>query len=471
MTSPNPTLDGVTDHGLADDMPDGNHAADHLWMHFTRMSTYADKPVPIIERGEGAYIWDTNGKKYLDALSGLFVVQAGHGREELAQAAAQQARKLAFFPIWSYAHPAAIELADRLAAESPGDLNKIFFSTGGAEAVETAWKVAKQFFKLTGKPNKHKVISRAIAYHGTTQGALSITGVPPFKAPFEPLVPGSFRAPNTNFYRAPEPYAHDEKQFGLWAANRIEEAILNEGPDTVAAVFVEPVQNAGGCFPPPPGYFERLREICDTHDVLLVSDEVICAYGRLGTMFGAQKFGYQPDIITSAKGLTSGYSPLGATLISDRVFEPFQHGNTVFPHGYTFGGHPVSCAVALANLDLFEREDLLGNVLRNENALRQTLEKLLDLPIVGDVRGDGYFYGIELVKDKSTKETFNAADSERILRGYISGALYENGLYCRTDDRGDTVVQVAPILTSDQAIFDEMEQKLRHVLSEAWSLV
>jgi adenosylmethionine-8-amino-7-oxononanoate aminotransferase len=471
MTSPNPTLDGVTDHGLADDGPGGDHAADHLWMHFTRMSAYADKPVPTIERGEGAYIWDTNGKKYLDALSGLFVVQAGHGREELAQAAAQQARKLAFFPIWSYAHPKAIELADRLAAESPGDLNKIFFSTGGAEAVETAWKVAKQFFKLTGKPNKHKVISRAIAYHGTTQGALSITGVPPFKAPFEPLVPGTFRAPNTNFYRAPAPYAHDEKQFGLWAANRVEEAILDEGADTVAAVFVEPVQNAGGCFPPPPGYFERLREICDTHDVLLVSDEVICAYGRLGTMFGAQKFGYQPDIITSAKGLTSGYSPLGATLISDRVFEPFSHGNTVFPHGYTFGGHPVSCAVALANLDLFEREDLLGNVLRNENAFRQTLEKLLDLPIVGDVRGDGYFYGIELVKDKNTKETFDAAESERILRGYVSGALYENGLYCRADDRGDPVVQVAPMLTSDQKIFDEIEQKLRHVLSEAWSLV
>jgi adenosylmethionine-8-amino-7-oxononanoate aminotransferase len=471
MTSPNPILDGVTDHGLAQDMPGGSHAADHLWMHFTRMSAYTDKPVPTIERGEGAYIWDTNGKKYLDALSGLFVVQAGHGREELAQAAAEQARKLAFFPIWSYAHPAAIELADRLAAESPGDLNKVFFSTGGAEAVETAWKVAKQFFKLTGKPNKHKVISRAIAYHGTTQGALSITGVPPFKAPFEPLVPGTFRAPNTNFYRAPEPYAHDEKQFGLWAANRVEEAILNEGADTVAAVFVEPVQNAGGCFAPPPGYFERLREICDTHDVLLVSDEVICAYGRLGTMFGAQKFGYQPDIITSAKGLTSGYSPLGATLVSDRVFEPFNHGNTVFPHGYTFGGHPVSCAVALANLDLFEREDLLGNVLRNENALRQTLEKLLDLPIVGDVRGDGYFYGIELVKDKNTKETFDAADSERILRGYISGALYENGLYCRADDRGDPVVQVAPMLISDQSTFDEMEQKLRHVLSEAWSLV
>ena len=474
MTSPNPTLDGVTDHYRGDEpVHEGRsrNAAEHLWMHFTRMSGYASKPVPTIERGEGAYIWDSNGKRYLDALSGLFVVQAGHGREELAEAMAAQARKLAFFPIWSYAHPAAVELADRLAAEAPGDLNKVFFSSGGGESVETAWKVAKQYFKLIGKPGKYKVISRAIAYHGTTQGALSITGVPPFKAPFEPLVPGSHRVPNTNFYRAPELVGHDEKEFGRWAADRIEEAILAEGPDSVAAVFVEPVQNAGGCFPPPPGYFERVRQICDAYDVLLVSDEVICAYGRLGTMFGAQKYGYQPDIITSAKGLTSGYSPLGAAIISDRIFEPFGKGNTVFPHGYTFGGHPVSCAVALANLDLFEREDLLGNVLRNENAFRATLEKLLDLPIVGDVRGDGYFYGIELVKDKTTKETFDAADSERILRGYVSGALYEAGLYCRADDRGDPVVQVAPMLTSGQEVFDEIEQKLRHVLSEAWTLV
>jgi len=445
--------------------------ADHLWMHFTRMSSYATNPVPTIERGEGAYIWDTNGKKYLDALSGLFVVQVGHGREELAQAAAEQARKLAFFPIWSYAHPKAIELAERLAHEAPGDLNKVFFSTGGAESVETAWKVAKQYFKLIGKPSKTKVISRAIAYHGTTHGALSITGVPGFKHPFEPLIPGSYRVPNTNFYRAPEAYADDEKRFGLWAANRVEEAILFEGPDSEAAVFVEPVQNAGGCLPAPPGYFERVREICDTYDVLLVSDEVICAYGRLGTMFGSAKYGYQPDIITSAKGLTSGYSPLGAAIISDRVFEPFGKGSTVFQHGYTFGGHPVSCAVGLANLDIFEREDLLGNVLRNENAFRQTLEKLYDLPIVGNIRGDGYFYGIELVKDKNTKATFDAAESERILRGYVSGALFENGLYCRADDRGDPVVQVAPPLICGQAEFDEMEQVLRYVLSEAWRRV
>ncbi len=446
-------------------------AADHLWMHFTRMSSYADQPVPTIERGEGAYIWDTNGRKYLDALSGLFVVQVGHGRAEMAEVMAAQARKLAFFPVWSYAHPTAVELADRLAAEAPGDLNKVFFSTGGGESVETAFKVAKQYFKLIGKPYKTKVISRAIAYHGTTQGALSITSVPGFKHAFEPLLPGTFRVPNTNFYRAPHEYAHDEKQFGLWAANRVEETILAEGPESVAAVFVEPVQNAGGCFPPPPGYFERLREICDAYDVLLVSDEVICAYGRLGTMFGAQKYDYVPDIITSAKGLTSGYSPLGAAIISDKIFEPFNHGTVAFPHGYTFGGHPVSCAVALKNLEIFEREDLLGHVLRNENAFRKTLEKLLDLPIVGDVRGDGYFYGIELVKDKVTKEQFDDAESERILRGYVSGALYENGLYCRSDDRGDPVVQVAPPLICGQAEFDEMEQKLRYVLSEAGKLL
>ncbi|MFN8196988.1 MAG: aspartate aminotransferase family protein [Nakamurella multipartita] len=445
--------------------------ADHLWMHFTRMSSYAGQPVPTIERGEGCHIWDTDGKRYLDALSGLFVVQAGHGREELAQAAAAQARKLAFFPVWSYAHPTAIELADRLAAAAPGDLNKVFFSTGGGEAVETAWKVAKQYFRLTGRPGKYKVISRAIAYHGTTQGALSITGVPPFKAPFEPLVPGSVRVPNTNFYRAPEFVADDEKAFGRWAADQVEQAILMEGADTVAAVFVEPVQNAGGCFPPPPGYFERLRQICDAHDVLLVSDEVICAYGRLGTMFGAQKFGYQPDIITSAKGLTSGYSPLGAAIISDRIFEPFATGETTFAHGYTFGGHPVSCAVALANLDIFESEDLLGNVLRREVDFRTTLNRLLDLPIVGDVRGDGFFFGIEMVKDKATKETFTAAESERILRGFVSPALFERGLYCRADDRGDTVVQVAPPLISDQAVFDEIESVLRSVFTDAWAML
>src|SRR6266540_1777950 len=443
-------------------------ARDHLWMHFTRISSYADSPVPTIVRGDGAYIYDVNGRRYLDGLAGLFVVQAGHGRIELAEAAYKQAQELAFFPIWSYAHPRAIELAERLAAQTPGDLNRVFFTTGGGEAVETAWKVAKQYFKLTGRPFKHKVVSRAIAYHGTSHGALSLTGLPDTKKYFEPLVPSAIKVPNTNFYRAPE-HGDDLEAFGRWAADAIEQAIEFEGPDTVAAVFLEPVQNSGGCFPPPPGYFQRVREICDRHDVLLVSDEVICAFGRLGTMFASDKFGYVPDMITCAKGLTSGYSPIGACIVSDRIAEPFWHGNDYFPHGYTFGGHPVSSAVANANLDLFAHEGLNQHVLDNEAAFRATLEKLTDLPIVGDVRGDGYFYGIELVKDKASKETFDDDESERLLRGFLSPRLFEQGLVCRADDRGDPVIQLAPPLICGQEHFDEIEGILRQVLSEAWA--
>jgi adenosylmethionine-8-amino-7-oxononanoate aminotransferase len=442
-------------------------ARDHLWMHFTRLSSYAASPVPTIVRGEGPYIYDVNGKRYLDGLSGLFVVQAGHGRTELAEAAYKQASELAFFPLWSYAHPPAIELADRLADYAPGDLNKVFFTTGGGEAVETAWKLAKQYFKLVGKPTKTKVISRSIAYHGTPHGALSITGVPAMKSMFEPLVPGAIKVPNTNFYRAVE-HRDDLKEFGLWAADQIEQAIEFEGADTVACVFLEPVQNSGGCFPPPPGYFERVREICDRHDVLLVSDEVICAFGRLGKMFACDKFDYVPDMITCAKGMTSGYSPIGACVVSDKIAAPFWNGTDYFPHGYTFGGHPVSAAVAMTNLDIFEREGLNQHVLDNEGAFRSTLEKLTDLPIVGDVRGDGYFYGIELVKDKATKETFDDDESERLLRGFLSKALFDAGLYCRADDRGDPVVQLSPPLICGQEEFDFIASTLREVLSEAW---
>jgi adenosylmethionine-8-amino-7-oxononanoate aminotransferase len=446
---------------------------DHLWMHFTRHSGFGSEDpkdaVPIIVKGRGATIWDAQGREYLDGLAGLFVVQAGHGREELARAAYEQAKELAFFPLWSYAHPPAIELADRLASYTPGDLNRVFFTTGGGEAVETAWKLAKQYWKLMGKPGKHKVISRSVAYHGTPQGALAITGIPDAKIPFEPLTPGGFRVPNTNFYRAPDPFRDDLKGFGRWAADRIAEAIEFEGPDSVAAVFLEPVQNSGGCFPPPPGYFERVREICDEYDVLLVSDEVICAFGRVGGMFACTEMGYVPDMITCAKGLTSGYSPIGAMIASEKLFEPFGKGTTYFPHGYTFGGHPVSAAVAMANLDIFENEGLLQHVRDQAPAFRSTLEKLLDLPIVGDVRGEGYFYGIELVKDKATRETFDDDESERLLRGFLSGALFEAGLYCRADDRGDPVVQLSPPLTIGQPEFDRIESILRSVLTEAWA--
>jgi adenosylmethionine-8-amino-7-oxononanoate aminotransferase len=434
-------------------------ARKHLWMHFTRHSE--DKDVPVIVRGDGPWVYDHRGKKYLDGLSGLFVSQVGHGRTELAEAAAKQASELAYFPVWSYAHDRAVELAERLASLAPGDLERVFFTTGGSEAVESAWKLARQYFRATGQPHRYKVLSRYIAYHGTTMGALSITGVPAIKAPYEPLVPGSVRVANTNPYR---PAAIDP-------ADAIAEAIEMEGPETVAAVFLEPVQNSGGCFPPPEGYFQRVREICDETGVLFVSDEVICAFGRLGHWFGSERYDYQPDIITMAKGLTSGYSPIGGMIARPHLMEPFLHGDSTFLHGITFGGHPVSCAVALANLDLIEREGLLENVRKNEDAFRATLEKLYDLPIVGDVRGAGYFMGIELVKDKSTRATFDEPERERMLRGFLSRALYDEGLICRADDRGDPVVQLAPPLMIGQPEFDYIEQVLRKVLSEAWTLI
>jgi adenosylmethionine-8-amino-7-oxononanoate aminotransferase len=439
----------------------------NLWMHFTRMSP--SHPIPIIVRGEGVWVWDSHGKRYLDGLSGLFTSQVGHGRTELAEAAARQAGTLAYFPVWSYAHPTAIELADRIADLTPGDCNRIFFTTGGSEAVESAWKLIRQYFTVTGQPQRKKVISRNIAYHGATMGALSITGVAEFRAPFEPLIPGAVKVPNANFYRAPY-FADDIEAFGRWAADAIEQAIIFEGPETVAAVFLEPVQNAGGCFPPPPGYFQRVREICDRYGVLLVSDEVICAFGRLGHWFGADRYDYQPDIVTMAKGLTSGYSPLGAMAVSDRLVEPFLTGDT-FMHGITFGGHPVSAAVALANMDVFEKEGLLEHVRANEGAFKASLDSLRDLPIVGDVRGAGYFYGIELVKDKDTRETFNDDESERLLRGFLSGALYEAGLICRADDRGDPVVQLAPPLICGEEEFELMTSILRSVLTEAWKQI
>jgi adenosylmethionine-8-amino-7-oxononanoate aminotransferase len=443
----------------------------HLWLHFTRMSSYAEADMPVIVRGEGNYVYDQHGKRYLDGLAGLFVSQIGHGRTEVAEAGARQAAQLAYFPLWSYAHPQAIELAERLANKAPGDLNRVFFTSSGSEAVESAWKLAKQYFKAIGQPSRYKVLSRSIAYHGTSLGALAITGLPGIKEPFEPLPAGGVRIPNTNFYRAPEFVADDEAAFGLWAADEIERAILREGEDTVAAVFIEPVQNSGGCFPPPPGYFQRVREICDRYGVLLVSDEVICAFGRLGYYFGSERYGYQPDIITFAKGVTSGYAPLGGMLVADRLMEPFNAGQATFLHGVTFAGHPVSCAVAMANLDVFEKEDLLGNVRSNEAAFRATLEKLYDLPIVGNIRGDGYFYGIEMVKDKQTRETFDDDESERLLRGFLSTALFDAGLICRADDRGDPVIQLSPPLTCGQEQFNEMEQILRGVLTEAWTRI
>jgi adenosylmethionine-8-amino-7-oxononanoate aminotransferase len=433
----------------------------HLWMHFTRMSAYDDHEVPVIVRGEGCYVYDEHGNRYLDGLSALFCVNIGHGRADLVQAGADQAKELGFFTNWSYAHPRAIELAARIADLAPGDLNRVFFTSGGSEAVESALKLARQYHKLTGHPTKTKVIARDIAYHGTSLGALSATGITSLREPFEPLTPGGCHVPNTNTFRMPHELSAQE------LADTVATRIEFEGPETVAAVIMEPVQNAGGCFTPPEGYWQRVREICDEYNVLLISDEVICAWGRLGEWFGAQRYDYQPDIITTAKGLTSAYAPMGALIASDRIAEPFQHGTNSFTHGFTFAGHPVCSAIALANIEAFEREGIIENVRSNEGAFRSMLDSLRDIPIVGDVRGAGYFHAIELVKDQDTDEQWSDEEAEVLLRGFLSTELYRRGLICRADDRGDPVIQLSPPLIAGPKQFEEIEAVLRPVLTEA----
>ena len=447
-------------------------ARKHLWMHFTSMGYYHEHDVPIMSHGEGCYIYDIHGKKYIDGIAGLFVSQIGHGRKEISEAIAKQTDKLAYFPIWNNAHQPAIELAARLAELAPADLNRVFFTSGGSEAVESAWKLVRQYYTEIGEHRRYKVISRNLAYHGTTMGALSINGLTAIRNTFEPLVPGTFHVENTDAYNSHlMTEGMSSKEFGIKCAHEIERAIEIEGPETVAAVFLEPVQNSGGCFVPPDGYFQEVRRICDKYGIMLVSDEVICAFGRLGHMFGADRYNYVPDIITCAKGLTSGYAPLGAMICRDFLMEPFLKEDTTFLHGITFGGHPASCAAAMANLDIFEKEDILGNVKRNEGLFKELLEGLYDIPIVGDVRGAGYFFGIEIVKNKATKEAFSKDEMKDILFNLLSPKLYEKGLICRTDDRGAPVIQLAPPLICGPDELREIEQILRTVLTEVAEVV
>jgi adenosylmethionine-8-amino-7-oxononanoate aminotransferase len=443
----------------------------NLWLHMSRLGAYDEThEIPVMMRGEGVHVFDANGTKYFDGISGLFNNFLGHGRTDIGAVAAKQMEEMAFFPIWTYAHPRAIELAEKVASLAPGDLNRVFFTTGGAEANESAWKLARQYHKLRGQGDRYKVISRNIAYHGTTLGALTITSLDGYRTPYEPLVPGAVKVPAVNFYRATQ-HADDIEAFGLWQASQIEEAILREGPETVAAVFLEPVQNSGGCFTPPPGYMQAVREICDRYGVLWVSDEVINAFGRLGTWFAGQKYNFVPDIITCAKGITAGYQPLGAMIVSDRVAEIYQHGDASFNHGYTWAGHPVASAVALKVIDIIEKEGVLENVNANEQYFKDALWSLSDLPIVGDVRGTGYFWGVELVKDKDTKETWYGEEAERFLRGYVSPEMFKRGLICRSDDRGDPVVQLAPPLISTRKDIDFCVEVLREVFTGATKLI
>jgi adenosylmethionine-8-amino-7-oxononanoate aminotransferase len=440
-------------------------ARDHLWLHFTRMSAYSDAEVPIIVRGDGCYLEDWKGKRYLDALAGLFAVQIGYSHgDEIGRAAHEQMRELPFYTNWSYAHPRAIELAHEIAQLTPGNLNRVFFVSGGSEAIEAAWKLARQYHSARGE-RRWKAIGRRTAYHGTTFGALSINGIAAIKNPFEPLVPDTLHVRNTNRYHRPA--EESEEQFTAFLLDDLEQTIIAAGPETVAVVVMEPVQNAGGAFTPPAGYFQGVRAICDEYGILLCADEVITGFGRLGAWFGSQMYDIRPDLMTTAKGLSSAYASIGALVAADHVMEPFMNSESMYTHGITFGGHPVQCAIALKNIEIMKRERIVENVAENGAAFRETLGQLLDLDIVGDVRGTGYFYAIELVKDKETRESFSAEECETLLRGFLSPALFERGLICRADDRGDPVIQISPPLIATQEQFDEMTGIIGDVLAEA----
>ena len=440
-------------------------ARDHLWLHFTRMGGYRDAEVPIIVRGEGCYLEDANGKRYLDALAGLFAVQLGYSHgDEIGAAAHEQMKELPFYTNWSYAHPRAIELAAELAELAPGDLNRVFFVSGGSEAVESAWKLARQYHGTRGE-RRWKAISRRTAYHGTTMGALSINGIAALRNPFEPLVPDVLHVRNTNRYHRPPD--ETEAEFTAFLLDDLEATILAAGPGTVAMVIMEPVQNAGGSFTPPAGYFQGVRAICDCYGILLCADEVICAFGRLGAWFASERYDIRPDLITCAKGLSSAYAAIGAVIATDAVMEPFLDSRSAFMHGITFGGHPVMSAIALKNIEIMKRERVVEHVDETQEAFRETLAQLLDLPIAGDLRGSGFFYALELVKDKETRETFTDEESETLLRGFLSGELFSRGLICRADDRGDPVVQISPPLVAAQPEFDEIAGILGDVLADA----
>src|SRR5690348_13716642 len=446
---------------------------------------------PIIVRGDGCYLEDANGKRYLDALAGLFSVNIGYGfGEEMGQAALEQMRELPFYTNWTYAHPRAIELATEVASLAPGDLNRVFFCSGGSEAVESAWKLARQYFQVrdgvaeatgvepghripgqagTRGSHKYKAIARNVAYHGTTFGALSINGVKELRTPFEPLVPEVRHVSNTNrFHR---PLEETEEEFTAFLLDELERTIEEMDPATVCLIHMEPIQNAGGSFIAPAGYWRGVRQLCDRYDILLSADEVITGFGRVGHWFASERYDIRPDIVTCAKGLSSSYAAIGAVVATDRVMEPFLETASMYTHGITFGGHPVMSAIALKNIEIMKGERIMEHVLGHADAFRNTLGHLLDLPLVGDLRGTGYFYALELVKDKETRETFSDEECETLLRGFLSPRLFEKGLICRADDRGDPVVQISPPLVANQAEFDEMTGILGDVLAEAWEKV
>lgn len=440
-------------------LPSSNRTQDearsHLFPHFTRASTWYDSEIPIITRGNGAYVFDDHGRRYLDGLSGLFCVNMGHGRRDIAAAVARQMDELSYWTNWSGAHPRSIELATLIASLAPSRLNTVFFVNSGSEAIESAIKFARQYHVARGEPERVKFIAREWAYHGTTMGALALTGIERYQAPFGPLMPGVRHIPTT---------LNDVGALGSPASSfpslkALEEILDSEGPETIAAIVLEPVQNSGGAIVPPEGYWQEVRSICDRHGILLIADEVICAFGRLGEWFGSTAVGAVPDLITFAKGVTSGYAPLGGVLIDDRLARELMDSERagIFSHGSTWGGHPVATAAALANLEAMRDESVLDNVRRMAPRLQTGLDAIAkEHPTVEAWRGTGYLYAVAFCADRDSGSPLSDEQSREIIQSVTPEAMHRAGLLTRADDRGGTMLVLAPPLISDAYVCDRL---------------
>ncbi len=443
---------------------------DHLLLNFTDMDNYKDAEIPVFVRGEGCELIDVHGRRFIDGLSGLYCANLGHSfGAEVGAVAKAQMEELAYTSTWYVAHPRAAELAERIADLAPSGLERVYFTTGGGEANESMWKMVRNWHQANGQPQRTKAIARKTAYHGTSMGALSFTGIDFCRDPFMPMPIDVTHVSETNAYRHPK--GDDPVAFTTALLEEMEQAILDAGPDEVALIIAEPVQNSGGCFTPPPGYWQGLRQLADKYGALLTADEVITGFGRTGEWFGSITYDIAPDFIVFAKGATAGMAPLGGVIVHDRVAEPFVTGKAFYNHGTTYSGHPVSAAIGSAVLDIYDREGVVENVKKNHAFLERRLEELRRIPLVGDVRGVGHFWALEMVKDRDTKQTFEGAEADWLLRQVLSQRLYDDGLLCRLDDRGDPVVQLSPPLVADEELLGRIVDIVGEAVEYAWGEV
>lgn len=433
-------------------------AREHVWPHQLPWNTQAEKDgFTIFASAKNSTLTDIDGKEYLDGISGLWVVNAGHGREEIAEAMGEQAKKLAYVSSVAYTNEPTAHLGHKLAEITPGDLSRSYFVSGGSEAVETAMKIAKQVQAMRGFPRRYKVIARRGSYHGMTHGAMSLTASREEKW-FGPFMYGVSSVPAPNRYR--NDFGLEGEAGDIMAAKYVEQEIINQGPETVACVIGEPISSAAGIHVPSPKYWQMLREICDRHGVILIADEVINGFGRTGTMFCMEQMGVTPDIMTVAKGLTSGYMPMGAAIVSPRIFEEFENQPDVsMGHLLTFGGHAVAAAAALANIKIFEEEKLVERSAEMGAYLRTQLEQLRSHPSVGDVRGVGLLQGIEVVKNKEKKTPLDKKDQFCVELGK---KVFAKGLVTRTWN----IIHFAPPLIVTKDEIDRMVSIVDESLTE-----